>query len=243
MDCEEHTLATGGEFRVPSWAGADLCMVVGVGADVTVLAWIDSSPFWRTRRSPSETYTLPHITHSWAGLSMWTIFLFGGQRTFWWLFSPPTLGGRTNGTPKQASLGHSSANIDHPFSKREASSDDARSDCSCLLRASSVNGGSSNSVSESSSCREGSVNAVEALATDNRLDSLVLDGVDWETRGGADGSAWHWAQNQISGVCPRGERIKGMVHPGVGQVLSVKTYWLLRYDLTKKRTHLPIPWA
>ncbi len=51
------------------------------------------------------------------------------------------LGGRTNGTPKHCTFGHSSPSIAQPCSKRLPSSAEAMSDCSRRRRLSSVSGG------------------------------------------------------------------------------------------------------
>jgi hypothetical protein len=65
----------------------------------------------------------------------------GMEQTLRGSFPPPGLGGRTRGTPKHVSLGHSSASIAHPLRRRLPISVDARSDCCLRLRISSVSTG------------------------------------------------------------------------------------------------------
>lgn len=64
------------------------------------------------------------------------------MRTLAKFLTPPGfVGGRTKGTPKHLGLGHSSASIAHPCSRRFPISAEARSDCSRRRRLSGVSTG------------------------------------------------------------------------------------------------------
>jgi hypothetical protein len=65
-------------------------------------------------------------------------------RAFLGSFPPPAFGGRTRGTPKQVTFGHSSANMAHPFRRRFPISEEAESLCCRLRNASAVSTGGAN---------------------------------------------------------------------------------------------------
>jgi len=94
------------------------------------------------------------------------------RRTFLGLISPPTFGGRTSGTPKHVSFGHSSASIAHPFKSLFPISEDAESDCSRRLLDTSDSGGGSKSCRiEVSETSVGGVDGLESCASDDISDA------------------------------------------------------------------------